>query len=268
MCITSEEYKKLNNSTLSFRNKYKILEFINLYCRMSEKDKIEIIRNLKLCGRNPLMCGDGTNDLGALKLSNIGVTILNIKESVVDKKDFVYFEENTIIKNWDTTAVTPFISKGESIKCIKNILLMGQYSILLNIQMHKIFIINTISNIYINSILALKGIKISEHQHLILSFVISIFFLMFSKGKTHNKLNPNKIKEGIFAIKNIISIIGQIFINIASMNLLLYFIRKDDPFLLGQENSLDEQFRPNVNNSIIYVFQILNQVNIFIANYQ
>jgi len=91
---------------------------------------------------------------------------------------------------------------------------------------------------------------------------------MFSKGKTHNKLNPNKIKEGIFAIKNIISIIGQIFINIASMNLLLYFIRKDDPFLLGQENSLDEQFRPNVNNSIIYVFQILNQVNIFIANYQ
>ena len=268
LCITSEEYKKLNNSTLSFTNKYKILEFINLYCRMSEKDKIEIIRNLKLCGRNPLMCGDGTNDLGALKLSNIGVTILNIKESVVDKKDFVYFEENTIIKNWDTTAVTPFISKGESIKCIKNILLMGQYSILLNIQMHKIFIINTISNIYINSILALKGIKISEHQHLILSFVISIFFLMFSKGKTHNKLNPNKIKEGIFAIKNIISIIGQIFINIASMNLLLYFIRKDDPFLLGQENSLDEQFRPNVNNSIIYVFQILNQVNIFIANYQ
>ena len=268
LCITSEEYKKLNTSTISLANIYKILEFINLYCRMSEKEKMEIIRNLKLCGRNPLMCGDGTNDLGALKLSNVGVTILNIKESVVDKKDFVYFEENTIIKNWDTTAVTPFISKGESIKCIKNILLMGQYSILLNIQMHKIFIINTISNIYINSILALKGIKISDHQHLILSFVISIFFLMFSKGKTHNKLNPNKIKEGIFAIKNIISIIGQIFINIASMNLLLYFIRKDYPFLLGEENSLDEQFRPNVNNSIIYVFQILNQVNIFIANYQ
>ena len=268
LCITSEEYKKLNTNTFNFKNIYKILEYINLYCRMSEKDKMEIIRNLKLCGRNPLMCGDGTNDLGALKLSNVGVTILNIKESIVDKREFLYFEENTIIKNWDTTAVTPFISKGESIKCIKNILLMGQYSLILNIQMNKIFIINTISNIYIQSILALKGIKISEHQYVILSFVISIFFLMFSKVKTQNKLNPNKIKAGIFTIANIISICGQIFINIASMNYLLYYIRKDERFLISAESPLDEQFRPNLNNSIIYVFQILNQVNIFIANYQ
>ena len=268
LCITSEEYKKLNTITLNIKNIYVILEYIKLFCRMSENNKLEIISNLKLCGRNPLMCGDGTNDLGALKISNVGVTLLNIKESIADKRDFLYFEENTIIKNWDTTAVTPFISKGESIKCIKNIILMGKYYLILNIQMHKIFIINTISNIYIKSILALKGIQFSEHQYLFLSFIISIFFLNFCKVKTLNKLNPNKIKEGIFSMTNIISIVGQIFINIASMNLLLYFTGKIDPFLKGQENSLNEQFRPNLNNSIIYVYQILNQVIIFVANYQ
>ena len=30
---------------------------------------------------------------------------------------------------------------------------------------------------------------------------------------------------------------------------------------------MNEQFRPNLNNSLIYMFQILNQVNIFLANY-
>ena len=267
LCITSEEYKNLTNITSTIPNIYLIIPYIKLFCRMSKKNKIQIISNLKLSGRNPLMCGDGTNDIGALKTSNVGVTLLNLKESFVDKRDFLYFEEDTIIKNWDTAAIAPFISKGESIKCIKNILLMGKSSLIINSQMHKIFIINSISTIYIESILALKGIKFSEYQNVNSSFIISMFFLMFSKAKPLNKLNPNRPTTEILTMANIISIIGQIIANIISMNLMLYFSQKVDPFLLGQEISLDEQFRPNLNNSLIYMFQILNQVNIFLANY-
>ena len=134
--------------------------------------------------------------------------------------------------------------------------------------MHKIFIINSISTIYIESFLALKGIKFSEYQYVNLSFIISMFFLMFSKAKPLDKLNPNRPVTKIFNLTNLISIIGQILANIISMNLLLYFSEKVDPFLIGQENSLEEKFRPNLNNTIIYLFQILNQVNIFVANYQ
>ena len=268
LCISNEEYKNLDNIKSQIPNIYSITQYIKLFCRMSKKNKIQIISNLKSVGRNPLMCGDGTNDIGALKVANIGVTLLNIKESFTGKKDFLYFEEDTIIKNWDTTAVTPFISKGESIKCIKNILLMGKCALFTNIQLHKIFIINSISNIYIESILTLKGIKFSEYQYTNLSFIISLFFLMSSKAKPLNKLNPNKPTNAIFNLTNIISIIGQILVNITSMNLLLYFSEKVDPFLIGQEKSLDGKFRPNLNNTIIYIFQILNQVIIFIANYQ
>jgi cation-transporting ATPase 13A1 len=99
LCITSEEYKNLTNITSTIPNIYLIIPYIKLFCRMSKKNKIQIISNLKLSGRNPLMCGDGTNDIGALKTSNVGVTLLNLKESFVDKRDFLYFEEDTIIKN-------------------------------------------------------------------------------------------------------------------------------------------------------------------------
>ena len=268
LCITSEEYKNLQIIKSQIPNIISVIQYIKLFCRMSKSNKIQIISDLKSIGKKPLMCGDGTNDIGALKLATVGVTLLNIKETPVGKQKFLYFEEDTIIKNWDTTAVTPYMSKGESIKCIKNILLTGKLALVINIQMHKIFIINSIQTIYIESFLALKGIKFSEYQYANLSFFISIFFLMFSKAKPLNKLNPNKSSNQIFNRNNIISIIGQIFVNIFSMNLLLYLSEKYDPFLIGQEKSLDEKFRPNLNNTIIYLFQILCQINIFVANYQ
>ena len=268
LCITSEEYKNLSSIIHINPKIYFIIQYIKLFCRMSKRNKIEIISYLKICGRNPLMCGDGTNDIGALKLSKVGVTLLNIKHSIVDKREFLYFSENTIIKNWDTLSVAPFISKGETIKCIKNILLIGKCVLIIKLQMNKIFIINSILTIYIESNLALKGVKFSEYQYINLSFIISLFFLMFSKAKPLNKLNPNMPTNGIFAYSNIISIFGQILINMISMNLLLYLSEKVEPFSIGQEKSLNEKFRPNLNNSVIYMFQVLNQVNIFVANYQ
>jgi len=268
LCITSEEYKNLSSIINIYPKIYLIIQYIKLFCRMSKGNKIEIISNLKKCGRNPLMCGDGTNDIGAIKLSKVGVTLLNIKHSKVDKREFLYFAENTVIKNWDTLCVAPFISKGESIKCITNILLVGKCALIITLQMNKIFIINSILTIYIESNLALKGIKFSEYQYINLSVIITLFFLVFSNAKPLNKLNPNKPTNGIFAYSNVVSVFGQILINMISMNLLLYLSEKVEPFSIGQEKSLNAKFRPNLNNSIIYMFQILNQVNIFVVNYQ
>ena len=52
------------------------------------------------------------------------------------------------------------------------------------------------------------------------------------------------------------------------MILILYLTEKIDPLSIGQEKSLDEKFSPTLINSIMFLFQMLNQTITFIVNYQ
>ena len=52
------------------------------------------------------------------------------------------------------------------------------------------------------------------------------------------------------------------------MILILYITEKVDPLSIGQEKSLDEKFSPTLINSIMFLFQLLNQTITFIVNYQ
>lgn len=83
LAITGEGLQYLNE----YQHDYfqKVVPYITVYARFAPKQKEFIITTLKALGYFTLMCGDGTNDVGALKHAHVGVSILS-NTSVKKKK--------------------------------------------------------------------------------------------------------------------------------------------------------------------------------------
>lgn len=106
ICITGHALSHLSEHV-------QILDLLKrtwVYARVSPAQKEFLLTSLKDAGYNTLMCGDGTNDVGALKQAHIGVALLNGTEEGMKKiaenrkiqvAQTVYEKQAKILANWD-----------------------------------------------------------------------------------------------------------------------------------------------------------------------
>lgn len=75
VCMLGEAVDALNVSNSSLLSR--LLPHTAIFARASPNQKELILTSLKSAGWHTLMCGDGTNDVGALKQAHVGVALLD-----------------------------------------------------------------------------------------------------------------------------------------------------------------------------------------------
>ncbi|KAG5035830.1 hypothetical protein AAZX31_04G187300 [Glycine max] len=73
LCIGGDCIEMLQQTSAHLR----VIPYVKVFARVAPEQKELIMTTFKTVGRLTLMCGDGTNDVGALKQAHVGIALLN-----------------------------------------------------------------------------------------------------------------------------------------------------------------------------------------------
>ncbi|KAJ3676324.1 hypothetical protein LUZ60_003736 [Juncus effusus] len=82
LCIGGDCFEMLQRTNAVIQ----VIPYVKVFARVAPEQKELILTTFKTVGRMTMMCGDGTNDVGALKQAHVGIALLNA-EPVPQKKD-------------------------------------------------------------------------------------------------------------------------------------------------------------------------------------
>lgn len=73
LCIGGDCFERLQRTGAVIQ----VIPYVKVFARVAPEQKELILTTFKSVGRMTLMCGDGTNDVGALKQAHVGIALLN-----------------------------------------------------------------------------------------------------------------------------------------------------------------------------------------------
>lgn len=282
----------------------KLYPLVSIFCRVSPQQKESIINILNECGAITLMCGDGTNDVGALKASHVGISIVN--DPNMEKKLKTVKENNSntsnaasnsnalkgksssnardralraiaemqeqerdpsIIQLGDASIASPFTSRRTSIDSVLTVMRSGRCTLVTTIQVYKVLALNCLVSAYLMSSLYLRGLKQGDIQMTAQGLMTAGLFFFLSQAKPLLTLSEEKPPSSVFHRSVLYSILGQCVVHVVSIVVVgIAASEYVDPS--DPSLSPDGKFRPNVINSALFLLSSAIQVNSFVTNYR
>lgn len=133
--------------------------------------------------------------------------------------------------------------------------------------MYKILSLNSLISAYTMSALYLDGVKMGDSQATCMGIGISVLFLMMSFSQPLKRLEKERPPSSIFHWSLVISVLLQFAIH---LYVLVSLVNLCEPHIdrVGDDSLIpDGEFKPNVKNSVLFLYQWWLQCTVIFVNY-
>ena len=200
--------KYLDSNDIKYKKGYEIFQTIlkygKIYSRMNPDQKAMLIASLQDENLTVLMCGDGSNDVPALRTADVGISLSN--------------EESSIASS--------FNSNNNNISCIITLIREGKCSLCTTVQIFKYIIVYSLIQFMTVVLLFMNNSYLTDFQFIIVDiFIILPLCSLSPLTEPYRRLTKHYVNGNLISFHIIISICSQIIICLFFLILGIYCLK-------------------------------------------
>lgn len=199
-----QEYAKNHSKAHPNPAFFKILLRCQVFARMSPDQKMRLIEEFQNVGKYTCMCGDGANDIAALKAAHVGVSLSEAEASIA----------------------APFTSLTPTIECIPTIIREGRSALVTSFSLFKYMAIYSFFQFITVMVLYSFNANLSDSQFLYVDMFVIIPVVLLMGG---TEANPDLVIERpnsqLFSFSVFASVFGQLAIGVVFQLMVLFDLR-------------------------------------------
>ena len=237
------------------------VQHCNIFARMSPNLKARVVTKLQSLGHRVLMCGDGTNDVNALKQAGIGMGIVND-----DGSEVVNLEEDFHPQLGAASIAAPVVSKRGTVSAVIDVIRFGRSTLSGTLDLFKQIALNSLISAYTLSVLEKENVRFGEIQMNVISAVMMIAAFSIAWVVPRRTVSKERPLPGQFNAYLVCSVLLQFGIHM----FFLYLTHKlvfASGFQFDRYNAR-ARFSPSLLNTAIFIMKSEMELLTIWVNYR
>jgi cation-transporting ATPase 13A1 len=225
------------------------------------------------------MCGDGTNDVGALKAASVGVALVSVSKRASASRrrakakskqpEWGHASAAPLVRLGDASLAAPFTSRIPSVASCVHVVRQGRSALTTSLQLFKILGISCLVSAFSLSRQYLEGVRSSDNQQMVLGVIVTVLYMLLALAKPAESLAPQKAHASVFSAYAMLSISAQFLCHLALLVCAVGAAKRLTPDLAPgiEPPHPDADFSPSLVNTASFLAGLAALCCTFCVNY-